>query len=343
MMGRALLALCAALIVAAAAYAAPADDNAGKAVGGLKLVLKIDKAAYEEGEAWTGSVTAANESGKAFAIDTMSGGGIKFIPVEGKEPKIVMHIGTGGRGKGFGEAPAIPVIEPGKDLLIAKFDPSPQPENVLATSVGGAMNAWDAIAGKYQMVFTYKMAAEDAKALGMETPWVGTVESNVATITVTPKKAKVAPVEGLALYMDTRVVGEGADRLVGGRMRLVNVSDKPITIDGRAPVKVDFLKPDGTAMKGQVLPIPIAEMAERTVTIKPGDWLTLGKYSVFKGATMVMANPATAYGLPVGEYTVKASYAATPAADAKEKPWAGTLQSNEEKISVAVSSAPAGK
>jgi hypothetical protein len=334
--------MCVALIVAAAASAAPADANAGKAVAGLKLVLKIDKAAYEEGEAWTGSVTATNESGKAFAVDTMSGGAVKFIPVDGKEPKIVMHIGTG-RGKDTGEKLAFPAIEPGKSLLAAKFDPSPQPENVLATSVGGAMTAWDAITGKYRMVFTYTMTTETAKALGMESPWTGTVESNVATITVTPKRAKVTPVEGLALYMDTRVVGEGADQLVGGRMRLVNVSDRPITIDGRAPLKVEFLKPDGAAMKGQVLPIPIAEMAERTVTVKPGDWLTLGKYSVFKGATMVMANPATAYGLPVGEYTVKASYAAAPAADAKEKLWAGTLQSNEEKIAVAVSTAPAAK
>ena len=340
MMGRALVALSIAMVAAGAWGAAPADDNAGKAVGGLKLVLKIDKAAYEEGEAWTGSVTATNASGKAFAIDTMSGGAIKFIPVNGKEPKIVLHIGTGMRGVDTGEKLTFPAIKPGKDLVFAKFDPSPQAENVLATSVGGAMTAWDAVAGQYRMVFTYTMTAETAKTLGMETPWVGTVESNVATITVTPKKAKVAPVAGLALYLDTRVIGEGADRQVNGRARLVNVSDKPIVIDAKATSKIEFFTPDGKAVAGQALPIPLMQMAEPTVTIKPGDWLSVAKYFILTGSTMVQANPTVVYGLPVGQYTVKASYAATPAANAA---WGGTLQSNEEKITVAVSKAPAAK
>jgi hypothetical protein len=329
------------LILAGATSAAPAEETVGKAVDGLKLVLKIDKAAYEEGEAWTGSVTATNESGKAFAIDTTRGGGIKFIPVDGKEPKIVMHIGTGG--KNTGEKRTFPAIEPGKSALVERFDPSPRAENVLAASLGGAMTAWDAIAGKYQMIFTYKMTAETAKALGMESPWVGAVESNVATITVTPKQAKGTPVAGLALCLDTRVVGEGADRQVNGRARLVNVSDKPIVLDTKATSQIEFCTPDGKPVKGQALPFPLRPTTESTVTIQPGDWFDVAKYSILKGATMVQANPTVACGLPVGQYTVKASYAATPAPDAKDKTWASTLQSNEEKIFVMVSNAPAAK
>jgi hypothetical protein len=319
----------------------PAAAPAGAAAGGLKLELKLDKTKYAEGEPWTGLVTATNAGKAPVSIDSRDGAEVKLAAAPGgREPKLTRSIGTGGRNMGDREK-AFATLKPGESGELARFDISADPGCTLGGHIGGKMMGWDIPAGEFKMSITYAKTPEAAKQQGMENAWTGTAQSNTVTVTVEERKVDAKAVAGLELRLDVRSCEAGkGEKQINGRARLVNVSKEPVLVDMRAPATMEVLNADGKAVQGQVLPIPLTLGGQQAVTLKPGEWVDVAKFFIMKGAMMVQANPTTAYGLPVGKYTVKAAFKGD---ETGEKAWKGQLQSNAETVNVETSNAAAGK
>jgi hypothetical protein len=318
-----------------------ASAGQGQPVGGLKVLLTLEKQALLEGDSWTGKVAATNVGPKPIVVDTLSGWRTKLVRPDGRAPRLTVHMGAG-----FIERERntyFQTIQPGGDLPLATIEAPTQPDSCLAVHLGGLLEGWDLSAGTYRMSVTYTMTPQESERLGMQAAWTGAVESNVVEVTVAERKLPGKPLNGLLLILDLRPYAAAAAQGCSGRARLKNVSDKPVQVDLAASAGIEVRQPDGKVVQGQAMPIPWRDIVgeKRCATIQPGDWVDAAKFHVYEGAMMVQAATSQAYGLAAGEYLVRAKYRCDKAPPGARGPvWTGALESNEERLSILSSRKP---
>ncbi len=155
----------------------------GQPMGGLSLVLEMDKDKLSAGEPWTGKLRVVNQGKQPVHVSRMGQLLTNLRTTTGNPPKIEACIGRGLGPDRKEIDESRKVINPGGSLVLLQLE-KPDPEGNLGGEIGNNFVAWKVAPGRYELSFKYWMSLESSADYDLKPVFTGVLHSNSVEIVV---------------------------------------------------------------------------------------------------------------------------------------------------------------